>query len=106
VLVERLIGLFQDPEANPHAAQLIFSSHDAMLLGGMTGTRILGRDQIWFTEKLAGGDSRLYPLSDLSPRKEEAVGRRYLDGRYGAAPIVSHEEFTDVARLITAAGDK
>ncbi|MEV7969505.1 ATP-binding protein [Sphaerisporangium sp. NPDC088356] len=100
-LVAHLIGLFQDPESNPRGAQLIFSSHDVTLLSGATSGRVLGRDQIWFTEKLADGSTRLYPLSDLSPRKEEAVDRRYLDGRYGAAPIVSHQEFTEAARLIT-----
>ncbi|MEV4568618.1 ATP-binding protein [Nonomuraea sp. NPDC049419] len=101
ILTERIIGLFQDPEANPKGAQLIFSSHAPSLLGNATRRRSLGRDQIWFTEKLADGRSRLYPLSDLSPRQEEAIGKRYLSGRYGATPIVSHEEFVEVARLIT-----
>lgn len=97
-LVTQLIRLFQNPEANPLGAQLIFSSHDATLLGGATGERVLGRDQIWFTEKLADGSTRLYPLSDLGPRKEEAIGRRYLTGRYGATPIVSHHEFSAAVR--------
>ncbi|MFF4990803.1 ATP/GTP-binding protein [Streptosporangium saharense] len=100
-LVTRLVGLFQEPESNPFNAQLIFSSHDVSLLGGVEGDRVLGRDQIWFTEKLPDGSTRLYPLSDLGPRKEEAIGRRYLAGRYGATPIVSHEEFTEIARNIT-----
>ncbi|GAB3145060.1 AAA family ATPase [Microbispora hainanensis] len=90
-----MIGLFQDPESNPLGGQLIFSSHDATLLGGTSDDRALGRDQIWFTEKLADGSTRLYPLSDLGPRKEEAIGRRYLSGRYGATPIVSHQEFAE-----------
>lgn len=47
---------------------------------------------MWFTEK-SGGASRLYPLSDLAPRKDEAVGKRYLAGRYGAVPILSHGQF-------------
>ncbi|MEV7013713.1 ATP-binding protein [Streptosporangium sp. NPDC051022] len=104
VLVARLVGLFQDPESNPHNAQLIFSSHDVPLLGGAESDRVLGRDQIWFTEKLPDGSTRLYPLSDLGPRKEEAIGRRYLAGRYGAAPIVSHEEFTEIAKHIAESG--
>ncbi|MEV0619448.1 ATP-binding protein [Nonomuraea sp. NPDC050404] len=105
-LAERIIGLFQDPEANPNGAQLIFSSHAPTLLGNATQSRPLGRDQVWFTEKLVNGRSRLYPLSDLSPRQEEAIGKRYLSGRYGATPIVSHEEFVEVARLIAAGGRK
>ena len=59
-------------------------------------------DQIWFTEKRNDGTTRLYPLSDMEPRKQEAIGKRYLDGRYGATPILSHQEFAAVADLITA----
>lgn len=92
-LVEQLVRLFQDPEANPRGAQLIFNSHDPTMLGDSSEDRLLGRDQIWFTEKLMDGNCRLYPLSALSPRKHEAIGRRYLDGRYGAMPILSRQDF-------------
>ena len=102
-LVRQLVLLFQNPETNPRRAQLIFNSHDATLLGDF-GTRQLGRDQIWFTEKRRDGSTRLYPLIDLEPRKEEAVGRRYMAGRYGATPILSDYEFMAAAELI-AAGD-
>jgi hypothetical protein len=104
-LVAELIRLFQDPKSNPRRAQLVFNSHDASILGDSTSTRLLGRDQIWFTDKRADGSTRLYPLSDLDPRKEEAVGRRYLAGRYGAVPILSHQEFDASAELITS-GDR
>jgi uncharacterized protein len=101
-LVAELIRLFQDPITNPRRAQLVFNSHDATLLGDSTGNRLLGRDQVWFTEKRGDGSSRLYPLADLDPRKEEAVGRRYLAGRYGATPILSHQEFDAAAELISS----
>lgn len=92
-LVRELVRLFQNPETNPRRAQLIFNSHDSTLLGGSVGERLLGRDQIWFTEKHDDGSSHLYPLVDLEPRKQESINRRYLDGRYGATPILSHHEF-------------
>ncbi len=92
-LVAELVRLFQDPHANRHHAQLIFNSHAPTILGDSGEDRLLGRDQIWLTEKLADGDTRLYPLTDLRPRKHEAVGRRYLDGRYGATPILSRRDF-------------
>jgi hypothetical protein len=101
-LVAELIRLFQDPVTNPHRAQLVFNSHDVTLLGDSTGERALGRDQIWFTEKRGDGSTRLYPLVDLDPRKEEAISRRYLAGRYGATPILSRQEFDAAAELITA----
>lgn len=101
-LVAELVRLFQDPATNPRRAQLVFNSHDATLLGDSTGERLLGRDQVWFTEKLVDGSTRLYPLADLDPRKEEAVGRRYLAGRYGATPILSRQEFGAAAELIAS----
>lgn len=101
-LVRQLVRMFQDPVTNPRRAQLVFNSHDATILGEF-GSRQLGRDQIWFTEKSRDGSTRLYPLSDLDPRKDEAVGRRYLAGRYGAMPILSDQEFSAAAELITAA---
>lgn len=100
-LVRQLVRLFQDSDTNPFRAQLIFNSHDPTLLGDCAGDRPLGRDQVWFTEKDADGGSRLYPLSDLDPRKEEAVAKRYLAGRYGAKPIVSHQEFAAAVEMIT-----
>jgi len=102
-LVTQLVRLFQDSETNPKGAQLIFNSHEASLLGDSGGERVLGRDQVWFTEKGHDGASRLYALSDLSPRTDEAVGRRYLAGRYGATPILAAEEFAQVA--LSAAGE-
>jgi uncharacterized protein len=102
-LVAQLVRLFQNPGTNPQEAQLIFKSHAASLLGDSGGERALGRDQIWFTEKGQDGASRLYPLSDLSPRSDEAIGRRYMAGRYGATPILAAEEFTEVA--LSAAGE-
>jgi uncharacterized protein len=101
-LVQRVIELFQRPETNPHRAQLIFNSHDPTILGDSRESRLLGRDQTWFTEKRIDGSTRLFPLLDLDPRKYEAVGRRYLEGRYGATPILSGSEFDRVGELIAA----
>jgi hypothetical protein len=101
-LVAQLIRLFQNPETNPRQAQLIFNSHDVTLMGD-TVDRPIGRDQIWFTEKHNDGTTRLYALSDLDPRKEEAIARRYLAGRYGAIPILSAEDFAAATAPLTSA---
>lgn len=98
-----LVRLFQSPETNPRRAQLVFNSHDASLLGDTVGDRLLGRDQIWLTEKRHDGSTRLYPLVDLAPRKQEAIGKRYLAGRYGGTPILSPDEFAAAVALITPA---
>lgn len=83
LLVRRLIGMFHDPALNPHGAQLIFSTHDTSLLDHA----LFRRDQVWFTEKDDSQATRVYPLTDFSPRKHEAWERGYLMGRYGAVPI-------------------
>jgi hypothetical protein len=100
-LVSVLISLFQSKRSNPRRAQLIFNSHDVTVMGD-SATHPLGRDQIWFTEKDEDGGTRLYPLSDLDPRKGEAVGRRYLAGRYGATPIVSVRALQRIAESVPA----
>ena len=95
-LVAQLVRLYQNAETNPLHAQLLFNSHDVSLIGGAVGERLLGRDQIWFTRKLGGGQTELYPLTDYDPRKQEAVGKRYLEGWYGGKPIISSPEFEAV----------
>jgi AAA15 family ATPase/GTPase len=84
LLVQRILNMFQSPETNPHGAQLIFSTHDASLLD----SHKMRRDQIWFTEKDNDHVSHLFPLTDFSPRKGEALEKNYLDGRYGGIPIL------------------
>jgi hypothetical protein len=109
-LVAEIVSLFQSPGTNPRRAQLIFNSHDTTILGTSAGTgatqttsgRLLGRDQIWFTEKSNDGASRLYPLTELDPRKGEAIEQRYLSGRYGATPIISRPQFQAAAELVTS----
>jgi hypothetical protein len=99
-LVAQLVRLFQDPATNPRRAQLIFNSHDPTILGDSGEDRLLGRDQTWFTEKISDGSTRLYPLTDFKPRKNEAVGKRYLAGRYGAMPILSRHDFDALTESI------
>ena len=103
-LVTQLVKLFQSPESNPKGAQIIFNSHEASLLGDSRGDRVLGRDQVWFTEKDHDGATRLFPLADLSPRTDEAIERRYRAGRYGATPILMTQEFAEAA--LNATGER
>jgi hypothetical protein len=86
-LTARLIELFRSPETNSRGAQLLFTTHDATLLGTSLGGEVLERDEIWMVDK-SDGVSSLYPLSDFHPRKGENRERRYLGGSYGAVPAV------------------
>ncbi len=83
-LVYFLIELMHNSKLNSNGAQLIFSTHETALLD----LDLFRRDQIWFIEKDHEQASRLYPLSDFSPRKNEALVKGYLMGRYGALPSI------------------
>jgi len=84
-LVQELVRLFHRPELNTGGAQLILTTHDTALLDAYG---LFRRDQIWFVEKGVDQNSHLYPLTDFSPRKNEAIERGYLQGRYGALPFL------------------
>lgn len=84
MMVQALIRMFHNPEINQRNAQLIFNTHDTTLLDAT----LLRRDQIWFVEKDNGGASHLYALLDFSPRKDKALAKGYLQGRYGAIPFI------------------
>jgi AAA15 family ATPase/GTPase len=83
LLVRQLIAMFHSSELNTNRAQLIFTTHDTSLLD----QSVFRRDQVWFTEKDQNQATKLYPLTDFSPRKNEALEKGYLMGRYGAVPF-------------------
>jgi AAA15 family ATPase/GTPase len=89
LVVRFLIKLICNPEVNKTNAQLIFSTHDTSLLDN----ELFRRDQVWFVEKDKENSTQLYPLLDFSPRKHEAIGRGYLQGRYGALPYIGEWRF-------------
>ena len=86
-LIRSLVSMFHNPELNPHQAQLIFNTHDVTLLD----CSLFRRDQIWLVEKNSAGVSHLYSLLDYSPRKDEALAKGYLLGRYGAIPFIRED---------------
>jgi len=97
-LVQRFIQLFQSRKTNPRCAQLIFNAHDPTVLGD-SSQRTLDRDQIWFTEKNADGGTTLYSMAEFQPKRDEAIGRRYLQGRYGGVPVLNSAEFDQAVDL-------
>jgi AAA15 family ATPase/GTPase len=104
-LAAQLIKLFRDPQTNSHGAQLIFTSHDASLLGRIQGEEVLLRDHIWFTEKDECGATELFPVTEFKPRSEENRERRYLAGRYGAVPLIDDELFAAALAAREDSGD-
>lgn len=70
-------------------AQLIFATHNTEILD----LNIMRRDQIWFTElEKTERKTDLYSLSDIkNVRKDEAVQKGYIAGKYGAIPMINAE---------------
>lgn len=87
LLVRELVRLFHQREINVGGAQLIFTTHDTSLLDA---PNLFRRDQIWLVEKGQEQTSSLVSLSEFSPRKNEALERGYLIGRYGGVPFLNH----------------
>lgn len=98
-LVQQIINLFQRADTNPNFGQLIFNTHSLAVLGDSDGKRLLGRDQIYFTEKDFSGCSRIFRLSDLAPRNDDAIPKRYMEGIYGGVPVLDFQRY--VAALET-----
>lgn len=84
LMVRELLRLFFSEKENPHGAQILFTTHNPLLLDAT----LLRRDQVWFTDKDAEGEAYLYPLTDYSPRKGESLVRGYMSGRYSAVPFI------------------
>lgn len=106
-LVDALVGMFQAPEINRAGAQLVFSTHEAALLGRNVRTELF-RDQIWFTEKnpdtLA---TRLFPMTEFSVRDSaDNLEKRYLGGRYGAVPYLDDELLRDMTEAFRHGGGR
>ncbi|MFJ2897751.1 ATP/GTP-binding protein [Streptomyces sp. NPDC087218] len=97
-LVDALVGMFQSPAINRTGAQLVFSTHEAALLGRNVRTELF-RDQVWFTEKdpetLA---TRLFPMTEFAVRDSaDNLEKRYLGGRYGAVPYLDEDLLRDMS---------
>ena len=86
LLVRELVRLFHLSDINTKGAQLVFTTHDTSLLDAPD---LFRRDQVWFVEKNQDQASSLINLSEFSPRKNEALERGYLIGRYGGIPFLN-----------------
>ena len=88
-LVAALVQRFnQQAGADRCNSQLVATVHDVTLLGDE-----LDRSQVWLTEKDRQTEAAsLTPLSEYRPRKDEALMRGYLGGRYGGVPVVVRPE--------------
>ena len=84
-LVQFLIRLFYNRKVNTNGAQLIFTTHNVVLMS----LDLVRRDQLYFTQKdKKTSATELYSLAEFSVRKEENIRKAYLNGRFGAIPNI------------------
>ena len=79
-----LVELFHDPSVNISGAQLIFTSHDTVVMS----RDFLHRDQIWFLDRSELEGTKLTPLSEFDVREMQSFQRAYLGGKFGALPRI------------------
>lgn len=90
VLMQYIIGLFNNKVININGAQLIFTSHDLINMNSSN----FRRDEIWFMYVNEHQYSELYSLIDLRSdnggivRKDAVFSKQYLEGKYGADPYL------------------
>lgn len=83
-VVKKIISLFEDKESNPHSAQLVFSTHQHLLLNDRTKT------QIFITEKTNEKfETEVFRLDEVEGiRNDENFFQKYLTGAYGGSPNI------------------
>lgn len=89
IITHKIVQLFNSNEYNSKGAQLIFMTHDTNLLSSsLFGSRLLRRDQIWFTEKNQQGATDLYSLVEYDIPENAPFESDYIRGKYGAIPFI------------------
>lgn len=84
-LTRGLIESFLESRTTESRAQMLFTTHDPLLLD----QDLLRRDEIWFIDKLEDGHSKLTALSDFEGvRADKDIRKNYLLGRFAGVPRV------------------
>ena len=92
LMTRALVELFDNRETNPKGAQLLYNSHETLLLSEDVNLR---RDQIWFADKDQHEATKLICLSEYKVRDDYRIDRNYLVGRFGAIPNLDFSEPDD-----------
>ncbi|MCL2527156.1 MAG: ATP-binding protein [Defluviitaleaceae bacterium] len=86
LLFKFIVDIFASNENKK--AQLIFTTHDISLLNNNQ----FRRDEVVFIEKNERGESNLFSLSDLKAREDASFSKDYLQGKYGAIPVINYKD--------------
>ena len=66
--------------------QLIFTTHESTIMD----QELLRRDEIWFVERNKDNVSHIYSLDRFKERYDKKLSKAYLEGRYGAVPVLKN----------------
>jgi len=87
LLVRQLIESFLGTCSHDTRSQLVFTTHDAMLMD----QSLLRRDEIWITEREESGSTSLLSLSEYKDvRYDKDIRKSYLQGRMGGVPHITY----------------
>lgn len=67
--------------------QIIFTAHDVNLIN----LQHFQQGELWFIEKNHLGESALRPFSDFELRKDQDPLKAYMNGRFGAVPVIRED---------------
>ena len=82
-LSKYLLNLFLNSSADTNN-QIIYTAHDVNLID----LNSFSQDEIWFVEKKLTGETAIKPMSDFNINKDSDVLKAYLNGRFGAVPVI------------------
>lgn len=87
-LTEHFLKLFMEAHASVRM-QLVFTTHEDTIMN----QNLFRRDEIWFVERDADNDSKIYSLDRFKERYDKKLSKAYLEGRYGAIPVFQQFSF-------------
>ena len=83
--LRKLIELFLSVYSRYSRSQLLFTTHDVLLMD----QNLLRRDEMWVTERKKDGSSHLFSFSEYKDiRYDKNIRKSYILGRLGGIPRI------------------
>ena len=83
-LTKHFLELFMETHKNSDM-QLLFTTHESSIMD----LKLFRRDEFWFIERDHENCSHIYSLAKFKERYDTKLSKAYLEGRYGAIPVLS-----------------
>ena len=83
-LTKHFLELFMETHKNSDT-QLLFTTHESSIMD----LKLFRRDEFWFIERDHENCSHIYSLAKFKERYDTKLSKAYLEGRYGAIPVLS-----------------